>query len=122
MKTNNHDHDLKRASRRRFTQAVAATLACAPLAAATLLHAQTPATPKQAPAPPNPQPSPTPATPSPVAVAYAEVARARFIRQVTPEQFELIRKDLEGNVRVAERLRAVKLNNGEEPDFVFNAD
>jgi hypothetical protein len=57
-----------------------------------------------------------------VAEAYAEVARARFGEQVTPEQFEQVRKDLEGNVRVAERLRAVKLKNGDEPDFVFNAD
>jgi hypothetical protein len=78
---------------------------------------------KEATAPPNPQPSPSqqPQKPSPVAEAYAEVARARFGKQVTPEQLEQIKKDLEGNVRVADRLRSVKLNNGDEPDFTFIA-
>ena len=122
MTVKNLDKNSKRNSRREFTKTIAATIACAPLAAATLAHAQTPATTKQAPAPPNPQPTPAPSTPSPIAEAYAEVARARFGQQVTPEQFEQIKKDLEGNVRVAERLRAVKLKNGDEPDFVFNAE
>jgi hypothetical protein len=111
----------KRDSRRAFTKTIAATLISAPLAAATLSRAQTPTTTKQTPAPPNPQPSPAPAKPSPVAEAYAEVARARFSQQVTPEQFEQIKKDLEGNARVADRLRAVKLKNADEPDFVFSA-
>jgi hypothetical protein len=111
----------KRASRREFTKTVAATLVCTPLAA-SLVHAQTPAKTKQAPAPPNPQPSPAGAKPSPIAEAYAEVARARFGAQVTDEQFEQIKKDLEGNVRVAERLRAVKLKNADEPDFTFSAE
>ncbi|HEY0404782.1 MAG TPA: hypothetical protein VGC89_03590, partial [Pyrinomonadaceae bacterium] len=81
---------------------------------------QTPAKTKQAPAPPNPAPLGTD-KPSPVAVAYAEVARERFGKQVEPEQFEQIRKDLEGNARVAERLRLFKLKNSDEPDFVFSA-
>lgn len=110
----------KRASRREFTKTAAATLVSAPLAA-TLARAQTPATTKQAPAPPNPQPSPAGSKPSPVAEAYREVARARFGSQVTDEQFEQIKKDLEGNVRVSERLRAVKLKNSDEPDFTFSA-
>ncbi|HEY0386283.1 MAG TPA: hypothetical protein VGC64_09745 [Pyrinomonadaceae bacterium] len=117
-------HNSKRDSRREFTRTIAATIVCAPLAA-SFAQAQTPAaatTTKQAAAPPNPQSSPAQTKPSPVAEAYAEVARARFGEQVTPEQFEQVRKDLEGNVRVAERLRAVKLKNGDEPDFVFNAD
>lgn len=120
MKTKNTRDNSKGASRRSFTKTVAATLVCAPLAA-SLARAQTPAKTKQAPAPPNPQPAPANARPSPVAEAYAEVARARFGAQVTSEQFEQIKKDLEDNVRVAERLRAVKLKNGDEPDFVFSA-
>jgi hypothetical protein len=120
MKTKQPGNNATRNSRRKFTKTIAATLACAPLAA-TLLHAQTQATNRQAPAPPNPQPTPAPSKPSPVAEAYAEVARARFGQQVTPEQFEQIKKDLEGNVRAAERLSAVKLKNGDEPDFVFSA-
>ncbi len=111
-----------RDSRREFTRTIAATLISAPLAAATLSRAQTPVTTKQTPAPPNPQPSPTSPKPTPLAEAYAEVARVRFGQQVTPEQFEQIKKDLEGNVRVADRLRAVKLKNADEPDFAFSAD
>ncbi|HEV7843926.1 MAG TPA: hypothetical protein VGO69_09515, partial [Pyrinomonadaceae bacterium] len=69
-----------------------------------------------APAPPNPQPTPAQDRPSPIAEAYAQVAHARFRAQVTSEEFEQIKKDLEGNVRVSDRLRAVKLKNADEPN------
>ena len=121
MRTKNREHHTQRNSRREFTKKVTATLICAPVAA-SLAQAQTPGKTKQATAPPNPKPSPAEDKPSPIAEAYAEVARARFGEQVTVEQFEQIKKDLEGNVRTSERLRAVKLNNGDEPDFVFSAD
>ena len=39
----------------------------------------------------------------------------------TPEQFEKVKKDLDDKVRTADRLRAVKLKNGDEPDFIFSA-
>jgi hypothetical protein len=101
---------------------VATAIATAPLVS-LMAKAQTPpgGKTKEATAPPNPQPSPTPQQPSPVAEAYEAVARARFGEQVTPEQFEQIKKDLRGNVRVAELLRQVKLGNGDEPDFTFIA-
>lgn len=70
---------------------------------------------------PSPSPSPTPQKPSPLAEAYAEVARVRFSEHVAPAQWEQIKKDLEGNVRSADRLRGVKLQNGDEPDFIFIA-
>lgn len=112
-----------RGSRREFTKA-AALLAAAPLAL-TAAKAQTPVPAREPKAPPNPQPTPAapqqPAPPSPVAAAYAEVARARFGEQVTPEELARIRRDLEGNVRAADRLRAHKLANADEPDFVFKA-
>ena len=108
-------------SRRQFAKSVAATLAAVPLAA-QFAQAQTPAKPREAVAPPNPQPSPTAQQkPSPLAEAYAEVARVRFGEKWTPEQLEQIRKDLDGNLRSADRLRAVKLKNGDEPDFIFSA-
>jgi hypothetical protein len=110
-----------RGSRREFTKAATALLAAAPLALNTA-RAQMPA--REPKAPPNPQPTPAaqqPAQPSPVAAAYAEVARARFGEQVTPEQLARITRDLEGNVRAADRLRAHKLANADEPDFVFEA-
>jgi hypothetical protein len=124
MKNKDKEHTQlsARTSRRKFTKSVAATLVAAPLAA-RLAQAQQPSTTKQAPAPPKPQPTPTPAAavPSPVVEAYLAVARARFGEHLAPEQFEQLKKDIEGNVRSADRLRAVKLKNGDEPDFIFSA-
>ncbi len=123
MKSKDRSNPPEHSSRRRFTKAVAAALVSTPLASAVSLDAQTPTTPKQSPAPPT-APSP-PATnspkPSPVAEAYAEVARARFGERVTPEEFAKIKNDIENSVRAAERLRAFKLQNADEPDFVFSA-
>ncbi|HKR02169.1 MAG TPA: hypothetical protein VJT09_15945 [Pyrinomonadaceae bacterium] len=108
-----------RTSRRQFATSIAATLVAAPLAA-RLAKAQTPAK-KDPAAPPNPQPTPTPSKPTPLAEAYAEVARVRFGEKLTSEQLEQLKKDMDGNVRAADRLRAVKLKNGDEPDFIFSA-
>src|SRR5215212_11357448 len=117
MKSTRKSADEEQASRRRFTKTVAAAIAAAPLVS-LMAKAQTPpGKTKEPTAPPQPQPSPSPQPqkPSPVAEGYAQVARARFGEQVTPEQLEQIKKDLEGNVRIAERLRAVKLKNEDEP-------
>lgn len=113
----------KKTSRRGFTKSVAAALAAAPVALSNAGARQRPAEPK---APPNPQPTPAPAAqqqqpPSPVAESYAEVARARFGRHLSPEEFERVRRDLGGNVRAAEALSRAKLTNADEPDFVFEA-
>jgi hypothetical protein len=113
-------HDSKQSSRREFAKSVATTLIAAPLAA-SLAKAQTPTKPKEATAPPNPQTSPAPQKLTPLAEAYAEIARMRFGEKLTPEQLEQVKKDLDGNVRAADRLRAVKLKNGDEPDFTFSA-
>jgi hypothetical protein len=111
--------------RRKFTKNVAAAMLAAPVLAASA-NAQTPPSKAEPKAPPNPQPTPTPTQtspppPSPTAVAYAEVARARFGEHLSAEQFESVKRDLEGNVRTADRLRAFKLKNSDEPDFVFGA-
>lgn len=109
------------ASRRSFTKALAAA-AFVP-APARSAHAQTPPAAAEPKAPPQPQPTPAqgPPAPSPLALAYFEVARQRFGTSLTPEQLEAVKRDLEGNVRTAERLRASKLKNSDEPDFVFEA-
>lgn len=124
MKTPKRTHAITRDSRRRFTKAVASAIVAAPLAL-NGAGAQTTAPSKdsgEAKAPPNPQQQPQQQPPpSPVAEAYAEVARARFGSQVSEEEFKRIRRDLEGNVRAADRLRAFKLQNWDEPDFVFSA-
>ena len=108
-----------RTSRRQFAKIITGAVVAAPLVASVTLNAQTPPATKQAPAPPNPQP--TPAPPSPVAEAYAEVARLRFGDKLTPEELARMKRDIEGNVRTAERLRAFKLKNADEPDFIFVA-
>jgi hypothetical protein len=105
-------------SRRRFTKTLAAAFIAAPALAAP---AQTPPATSEPKAPPQPQPTPAQQPQGPPALAYAEVARLRFGASLKPEQFEAVKRDLEGNVRTAERLRASKLKNSDEPDFVFEA-
>jgi hypothetical protein len=120
MKIKTRSQVSKQTSRRQFTKSVATTLLAAPFAA-SLAKAQTPPKLKEATAPPVPQQTPAPQKPSPLAEAYAEVARVRFGDKLTPEQFEKVKKDIDANVRTADRLRAVKLKNGDEPDFIFGA-
>ncbi len=92
------------------------------MGAAGLVAMHLPATPAQTPSPsPTPTPSPSPAQPSPLARAYEEVARVRFGKHVEAQQWERIGRDLEGNVRAADRLRESKLKNADEPDFIFIA-
>jgi hypothetical protein len=113
-----------RTSRRRFAKTVAVALCAAPLAPAFVSRAQAPPATREATAPPQPTPTPQqqPPRPSPAAVAYAEVARLRFPEaKFTDAEFERLKRDFEGNVRTAERLRAFKLKNADEPDFVFSA-
>ena len=110
--------------RRGFTKTLAAAVIAAPVAAAAS-RAQTPPA-REPKAPPNPQPTPTPAQqqpprPSPAAEAYTEVARARFGEHLTAEDLTRLKRELEGNVRTADRLRASKLRNSDEPDFIFFA-
>jgi hypothetical protein len=114
----------RRTSRRRFTKTLAAAVIAAP-ALASSANAQTPPATKEPKAPPNPQPTPAqtqgPPKPSPLAEAYAEAARLRFGEHLSTEQLEAVKRDLEGNVRTAERLRSFKLKNSDEPDFIFSA-
>ena len=114
-------NSVKNLSRRQFAKAAAIGIAAA--APVIIASAQTPAptAPKEPVAPPNPQASPTPAVVSPVATAFGAVAEARFGSQLTPEQLARVKEDMQGNVRTADRLRAVKLQNADEPDFVFAA-
>ena len=116
----------RRTSRRRFTKTLAAAVIAAPAARSAARGQTSPATKQEPKAPPNPQPTPAqapqgPPKPSPLAEAYAEAARLRFGEHLSPEQLESVKRDLEGNVRTAERLRGFKLQNSDEPDFVFSA-
>ncbi|HEV7902623.1 MAG TPA: hypothetical protein VGO96_02190, partial [Pyrinomonadaceae bacterium] len=114
-----------RTSRRHFAKSIAAAVLVAPLVATTTDAQTPPAATKQAPAPPNPQPTPAAAAPqnapTPVGEAYAEVARLRFGEKLSADELARLKRDIEGNVRTAERLRAFKLKNADEPDFIFIA-
>lgn len=112
-----------RKSRRQFAKSIATTMVAAPLVATALkASAQSPPATKQAPAPPNPQPTPAPQNaPSPVVEAYAEIGRVRFGEKLSADELARMKRDIEGNVRTAERLRAFKLKNADEPDFIFIA-
>lgn len=71
---------------------------------------------------PTPAPSPSPAAaPAPLAKALAEGARHRFGAHLGPGDLEEIEKAIDGNLRAAERLRALKLENADEPVTVFEA-
>lgn len=118
-RSTNSTHEARPNGRREFAKTFAATLIAAPLATLSA-SAQTPSTTKQATAPPNPQPPPAPMKPSPLAEAYAEVVRARFGDRISPEDLSKITKDIESNMRAAERLRSYKLRNSDEPDFIFS--
>jgi hypothetical protein len=122
MREERKEDAARRPTRRGFAKTLAAAAIAAPVLAAAASAQKPPAT-AEPKAPPNPQPGPpqTPPKPSPVAEAYAEVARARFGEHIGAEQLDAVKRDLEGNVRTAERLRAFKLKNSDEPDFVFGA-
>lgn len=125
MKTKTRARTLPDPARRRFTKAVVTALAAAPLAAAALTnnttHAQTPPATREPAAPPNPQPTPTPQPPSPVAEAYGEVARVRFGERLTPDELTRVKRSVAGKIGRGDALRNAKLQNGDEPDFVFSA-
>jgi hypothetical protein len=59
--------------------------------------------------------------PSPAARALMDLARERYGKHLTPEQLDEVRKDIVSGIGMSERLRARKLNNSDEPDFVFRA-
>lgn len=119
MREERKEDEPRRPSRRSFAKTLAAAAFAAPALAAAASAQKPPAEPK---APPGPQPTPQqqqPPKPSPTAEAYAEVARARFGEQIAADQWDAVKRDLEGNVRRGDGLRAYKLKNSDEPDFVF---
>lgn len=99
-------------TRRQFAFQLAGTVAIASVAV-PLARGQTPA-------PASPSPQTTPPI-SPVALALLEVAKARFGEYLTPDEHMRVLSSLDGSVATANRLRAVKLRNSDEPDLIFSA-
>lgn len=123
--TSDARRDDRQTSRRRFAKTVVAAVAFAPQAVALLANAQTPPAAREPVAPPNPQPSPspqrTPPPPSPLAEAYGEVARLRFGDKISTDELARVKRSINGKLRAADSLRNFKLQNSDEPDFVFSA-
>lgn len=97
--------DREPASRRQFGKQVAA-LAAAPLAVDAL------AEPAQA------QPDPTVVA----AEALFAITQARYARFLTPAQLLEVRAAIARNLKTAELLRQVQLDNGDAPAIVFHAE
>jgi len=93
------------ASRRQFGKQVAA-LAATPLAVDALIE------PVQA------QPDPTVVA----AEALFAIAQARYAKFLTPAQLIEVKASIVRNLKTAELLRQVKLDNGDAPAIVFHAE
>lgn len=65
--------------------------------------------------------SPTPAPPDPKAEALAKLARERYGRFLSAEELTMLDERCAGIERRSQRLRAVKLSNGDEPVSEFRA-
>ena len=77
-----------------------------------------------------PAPTGTPAPPDTAKAAAPEIAEdaralagiiGRRCRHLSKEQLESIARDFDGDLKALERMRQVKLANGDEPDFTFYA-
>lgn len=54
--------------------------------------------------------------------ALTQVVRARYGKYLKEDQVAEVRRSIERAIRNADRLKQVKLNNGDEPAFAFSAD
>ncbi|HJU66956.1 MAG TPA: hypothetical protein VJ650_01830 [Gemmatimonadaceae bacterium] len=78
---------------------------------------------------PPPSSAPAPSTASPgsagaepndaLADAMTQLVRQRYGAYLTDEQMKSVREDIVGGLRASDRLRAILLPNGTEPDVVF---
>ena len=100
-----------KSTRREFAKRLA-TIAATPLLTRYGVSASTAAEPQ----------AQAPEQPSPVAEALTEVVKLRYGKNLDEEQIKLIKQSIDGAQRSAERLKQIKLANGDEPAFVFSAD
>jgi hypothetical protein len=54
-------------------------------------------------------------TPDPETEVLFEIVRQRYAARLTPEQLDELRKIVDGQVKAARALRAVRLTNADEP-------
>jgi hypothetical protein len=53
--------------------------------------------------------------------ALLEIVRGRYGKHLSEEQLTAVQGRIARNLAAAERLKQIKLNNGDEPSFVFHA-
>ena len=95
-----------RPQRRRFLKAAAVAAAVAPAAALPeLVHAG----------------DPPPATPT-AEQALGDLVRARFGKHLNEAQLKRAQGEVAGNLRSADAIKAIALENAEEPAMVFVAE
>lgn len=105
---------LRALDRRGFLQTLAAALAAIPTAAVAETAAPgVPATPAPPTAPVAPEHTGSEAR------LLTEVLRERFPERFSEAQWGSIVGDFDGDLAAGKRLRAVKLKNSDEPDFMF---
>ena len=105
---------LRALDRRGFLQTLAAALAAIPTAAVAETAAPgVPATPAVPTAPVAPEHTGSEAR------LLTEVLRERFPERFSEAQWGSIVGDFDGDLAAGKRLRAVKLKNSDEPDFMF---
>lgn len=105
---------LRALDRRGFLQTLAAALAAIPTAAVAETAAPgVPATPATPTAPVAPEHTGSEAR------LLTEVLRERFPERFSEAQWGSIVGDFDGDLAAGKRLRALKLKNSDEPDFMF---
>ena len=107
----------RRAFLKLATAAAAAT--AVPVTALAQAPATPPATPPAAPATTAPAVPAAPEHSGSEARLLAEVLRERYPDRFTEKEWTSIVGDFDGDLGAGKRLRAVKLANGDEPDFTF---
>jgi hypothetical protein len=66
-------------------------------------------------------PSPSPPAPEPVVEALTAVVKTRYGTQLDAAELDTVRAEIKKSLEAGERLRAVKLGNGDEPATAFSA-
>lgn len=107
-------------SRREFLRLAAAAGIAGALPGAAFAQS---ATPSPSPASPATPPAPVAEGPSEAARAWTALLQQRLGKdRLSAEQWEAVAKDFDYDLASAKRMAAVKLANGDEPDFAWFAE
>ncbi len=114
-------HEAPELPRREFLKRVGAASLAVSLGAAEALAQAPPAKPDAAATPATPAAPATPPAPSADALALAGILQRRFPDRLSAAEWEGVARSLDQRLDSGKRLRAAKLANGDEPDFIFRA-